>query len=577
MATKKKRAKSNKDLISELLDLAIDSLSNVDSNSKFKPYQFKPIEYIKKYLNWEPWGGENGKSGQLEIVEEYARILETLYEQRDYERGLIRTKDLKHYKVGTRVKNWIRVEAGHTVGKTKLASGLVSHFFDCFAPSIVYCFAPTQTQINDLLFKEIRSDRRANKELPGRVLETPMVKHKENHFIKGKATKNSQTESVQGQHEEHQMFILDEAEGIDDFVWDAVESMTGGGIAVVIMLANPRTRTSKFAKMGSASYVKTFRLSCIDHPNVVHGKEIVPNAVRRGYVTGMIDKHCSVVKKHDHDKFTFSVPWNEGIIYLPNNEFLYRVLGIAPMNSSADTFSPVGRFEVACERLKPIQAVTPNNIARIGVDVARYGNDFGTVYVFRGDKVWRESAIYKQDGYEYYSIVKELITQLVADGVNIVSVRVDGGGGYGSTLIDNLNHDENLQNIRTPNCNTCHGKVPMMYNCYKCALSLTVLEVYFNGVPYDGSQFADIVTEMYYHAGESLKNIALIDPPLGLMGDLCERQFSYTKYHGVDVKKLVSKDMFKKKKKRSPDDGDGYCLAVAPDYVFEATVDIGFA
>ncbi len=42
---------------------------------------------------------------------------------------------------------------------------------------------------------------------------------------------------------------------------------------------------------------------------------------------------------------------------------------------------------------------------------------------------------------------------------------------------------------------------------------------------------------------------------------------------GVAVKKLEDKDAFRKRVKRSPDDGDGFVLAVAPDVLWPLPLD----
>src|SRR5262249_17972466 len=146
-------------------------------------------------------------------------------------------------------------------------------------------FAPSFEQIHDLLFKEIKSQRRG-KGLPGQIFDLELRAGDE-HFIKGRATNNDQgkgTERVQGQHGRYNLYVLDEAEGVADFVFDAIRSMTSGGISIVVMLANPRTRSSRFYKMGAEPQVRSFRMSCLHHPNVVAGREVVPGAVRRQYV-----------------------------------------------------------------------------------------------------------------------------------------------------------------------------------------------------------------------------------------------------------------------------------------------------
>jgi hypothetical protein len=489
-------------------------------------YQYAPAAYIKDKLGWEPWAGEGDAPGQIEVLDAYAAALRQQHEQPD-----------------TPAQNRIRIEAGHTVGKTKLASGIVNHFFDNFAPSIIYTFAPTWEQIHDLLWKEIKSDRRG-KGLPGRILDLGL-ELSDNHFAKGRATSNAGgqgTERAQGQHGKYLMFVLDEAEGIDEYVWDAVESMTSGGISIVLMLANPRTRISQFHKAASDDRVVSFRISCLQHPNVIHNREIVPGAVKRAYVDGMLKKHCEVVQTHNDDAHTFELPWQPGIIYEPDSEFLFRVRGIAPANMADNTFVPVGRYEKATKRV----SLPTGPVARMGVDVARYGKDRGTLYLRRGDNLRHIAYFAKQDTGAYARRIVDEARKLAASGVTSLHIRVDGGGGFGGGVIDRLNEDEGLRRLFA---------------------DFRVLEVHFNGTPNDESAYADTATEMYAHAADALQVLA-VQAPEALEQDLCERTYKWVKLHGVDVKKLTPKEEFKKEFKRSPDDGDGAALAAAPDYLW---------
>lgn len=512
----------------------------------FALYRFDPVRYIIDKLEWHPWAGDAEHPGQVEVLEAYALALRQQHERLAYEQGELRRDELRYWQPGQTIQNRIRIEAGHTVGKTKLSSGVVSHFFDTCAPSIIYSFAPTYDQINDLLWKEIRTDRRGRK-LPGRVLETPELKYKGDHFAKGRATDNAHgrgTEKVQGQHGKYLMFVLDEAEGVADFVFNAVESMTSGGISIVLMLANPRTRTSLFAKQRLRADTHSFRISCIYHPNVLADREIVPGAVRREYVTKMVEGHCEVTHAHEPDNHTFELPWEPGVIYRPNSEFLFRVLGIAPANSAIDTFVPVGRYEAATHR-EPAPLDDEAKWARMGVDVARYGDDMGTLYIRHHGRVWRERQFAQLDSFAYYIAIKDAATALKAQGVTSIQVRVDAGGGFASGVIDLLNHDADLDGWFE---------------------EFRVLEVHFNGVAADPNAYADCAANMYAEAAETLKGIAVLRPPELLEGDLTERRYKWVNKAGVAVKQLEPKDDFRKRQGRSPDDGDGFVLAVVPDH-----------
>ena len=425
------------------------TMAGMDDGANYintKPYQFDVAKYTKEVHKITLWSGQNGADGQLEIAQHYEKALLQQHEKQKWEQE--GQCDPSIWKPGETIQTWIRVEAGHTVGKTLLASMLVNHFFDCFR-SVTYCFAPTYDQINNLLFKEIRKARENRNDLPGQIMKTPNLKMPGDsaHWVQGRATGGGATERVQGQHEPYMLFILDEAEGVADYVWDAVQSMTGGGIYIVLCLANPRTDSSMFARLRDYSYVKNFRLSCIDHPNVVAGKELVKGAVRRDYVTTMMEKHCDIVREHEPDYNTFEVPWNPGAIYMPNAEFLFRVLGIAPADRSNNTFCPPGRVEAAMKRMRDELDAgwledTHVEFASIGVDCARYGSDSGKIYTFHKGEANMFWSIYQQNTMDYYGKVHEAIKELYLAGARVISVRVDGGGGYGSGVIDLLNEQQ---------------------------------------------------------------------------------------------------------------------------------------
>lgn len=505
--------------------------------SPFARYRFDPLGYIQDKLGWEPWAGDAAHPGQVEVLAAYAAALRAQIEPD-----------------GTFVQNTIRVEAGHTVGKTRLASGMVNHFFDCFSPSIIYTFAPTYEQIHDLLWKEIKATRRG-RNLPGRILDLELHAA-DDHFAKGRATNNAGgqgTERAQGQHGPYLMFVLDEAEGIADYVYDAVRSMTSGGVAIVVMLANPRTRSSRFHRAAAGADVVNFRISCVYHPNVLAGREIVPGAVQRRYVESMIDdgstRHAEIVSHHDPDRHTFELPWRPGVIYAPDHEFMFRVLGVAPEFIADDVFVPTGRYLAATKRL-PVPSEP--HVARLGIDAARFGKDLGTLYVRHNGRLYRAAQFPQQDGNAYLRAIRSEALLLAAQGVTDIAFRVDGGGGFGSTVIDGLTSDLELK---------------------RRFLQYQVLEVHFNAAASDPSAYADLASELYGHVAEALKTLAILKAPNALEADLCERTFRWVtaSQHHIkkDVKEIQSKTIFHATHGRSPDDGDGAALACAPDRIFK--------
>jgi hypothetical protein len=541
---------------------------------EFKPYQFDPAGYIKRYLRWEPWRAEEGSGvdgaiGQADIMDAYALALRQLHERDDFEQGKIGEEALTCWKPGEVIGNVLRIEAGHTVGKTKLASGIVSHFHDCFRPSIVYFFAPSAPQIRDLLWKEVRADRQAAN-LPGRLLETCELRTENPlHFAVGRATNDAGgrgTERVHGQHGRYLLFVVDEAEGVADFVFRAIESMMGGGIVIVVLIANPRTRSSTFYKWRLKASCKSFRISCLAHPNVLQDRNVIPGAVRRDYIRDMVGAHCEPVAEHAEDDHTFCVPYAiqtadqeypAGTIFRPDSEFLFRVLGIPPANITGNTFCPFGRFEAAVARGRsarpyPRPAEGSSGLATIGVDAARFGTDPGTVYAGAEGVVWLEETLSQQDTGAYLRAVKAAARKLAAAGSRRLSIRVDGGGGYGAAVIDGMRADLDIRRLFPD--------------------GVIVHEVHNNGAAQDQTQYADTITELYATASALLSSLAVRTTAADtLAADLCERVYKWRVLKGRDVRELEEKDAYRKRHEgRSPDHGDGFVYAAAPERLFRA-------
>lgn len=533
--------------------------------NRYKDYRFRPFDYIKRFLNWEPWNGDDDEPGQVQICDAYALALRQQIERQSLENGEITEDQLTVWHPGQTIKNWIKIPAGYTVGKTTIAAGLANHFFDTCTPALIEAFAPSFPQAHDLLMKEVKAQR-GNKGLPGRILNMEL-RGSPIHFLKAKVA--GTREGIQGQHGPFLMFILDEAEGIPTYYWEAVETMVSGGIAIVLMLGNPRTRVSDFHKASARPDCVTLRISELWHPNVKQGREVVPGSVRRDHVNYQIEDNCQVVSEHSADDLTFSVPWDvrltknpdvvypAGTIYKPNTDFMFEVMGIAPIVSSDKTVIPVGRYEAAVDRYKELQEGkisrrdmyvrwTPEE-ARLGLDAAHMGRDQSTLYCFNGGLVQRLDAFSGDDFYDQARKIKLHILALAKVGVKRVQLRVDAGGGYGTAISDPLRHDLEL---------------------IQALEQFVIIEVHFGGEPHDPWKYADRATELYFEAAESLKGVILVNPPTRLEADLTEREFGWVNSKGVQVRLIEPKDKFRKRIDRSPDDGDGFILAVAPDSVF---------
>lgn len=122
------------------------------------------------------------------------------------------------------------VTSGHATGKDYLIGRLVPWFLFSFSPSIVITTAPTDRQVEKIIWGEIHNAAaRAKVELGGRLL----VKEwtiAEKYYAIGFTSKDTQASSqhFQGFHQANVLIVLSEAPGIHESVWQALPGITTG-------------------------------------------------------------------------------------------------------------------------------------------------------------------------------------------------------------------------------------------------------------------------------------------------------------------------------------------------------------
>lgn len=461
-------------------------------------------------------------------------------------------------------------------------------FYRCFQPSVVQSTANSTQQVRDTLWKDLRThvtnaSARGYAVMPGLLPRDMRAEQAANHFAMGFTTNDSGgtgTERAQGQHNDCHLWVFEEAEGIPEFMYDAVKrQFTGNTVRLWLLIANPKTSGSTFQEMKGHPMALAFRLSLLHFPNVWNGTNEVPGGTDRNTFNAWVEDQrtfgCEVVPAHDETRHTFEVPWPipragggahpPGTVFAPKRGFLYGALGIPPSGGGSDTFISAGRFDACLEREvapAPLLEPGPGGVrevwpAQIGVDCSRFGDDAGTVYSLARRVLRFEEAIQGAQELEeisrtdrYVQAVIRAARRLAAAGSTRLSVRVDAG--YGGGIVDALRKREDLGALFPD--------------------GFAVHEVAFGARASDPDQYADRVTEMYALADEVLGAVRIdrATLPLPLKRDLTERRFGYVTRGDRDVRKLEKKDQFKKRTKgQSPDDGDGAVLALAPERLFD--------
>lgn len=243
-------------------------------------YQSDPAAFFREILGVEPW------SRQLEIINAV----------RDYDR--------------------VAVKSGRRVSKSHTAAGIALWWYCSFPDAKVVMSSTTDRQVNNILWRELQMMRaRAGrcvackaKDPNGHEIPTPCphsavidgtigqiartgLKSEDFRVVQGFTAR--QAEAIQGIAGTRLLFILDEASGIPQAIFDAVEGNRAGG-GKVVLFGNPTRNQGEFfdafhkkrldPKNPASTGYYALTVSSKESPNITEGRVVVPGLATREYV-----------------------------------------------------------------------------------------------------------------------------------------------------------------------------------------------------------------------------------------------------------------------------------------------------
>lgn len=148
----------------------------------------------------------------------------------------------------------VSIRSGHGTGKSTLMSWCVIWFLSCYFPAKVPCTAPTSHQLEDVLWSEIAKWHRvmvsAFPGFGGQFEWTAgayrMVGAPNESFAVARTSRPERPEALQGFHSENILFLIDEASGVSDNVFEVAEGALSTDGAFVVMAANPTRQSGYF-------------------------------------------------------------------------------------------------------------------------------------------------------------------------------------------------------------------------------------------------------------------------------------------------------------------------------------------
>ena len=192
-------------------------------------------------------------------------------------------------------------------------------------------------------------------------------------------------DQFQGFHNANMFIVVDEAEGVEDDIYEAIEAIMTSADPRLLLIGKPTTVSGAFRRAfyQERRLYHTITISALESPNVVAGKVVIP-----GLTSGQwVEEHRET--------------WGED-----NPIYRARVLGEFP-DQAEDTLIKLSDIETASLREQSArvpdagEAVTTDSAGAqdviLAVDVARFGSDRSVILRRRGDLVEEIRTFHKLD------------------------------------------------------------------------------------------------------------------------------------------------------------------------------------
>jgi hypothetical protein len=166
------------------------------------------------------------------------------------------------------------------------AAGLALWFYCSFPDARVVMSSTTSRQVDQILWRELRMmHARSKHPIGGDLHELARSGLKATDFREVVGFTAREAEAVAGISGRNLLYILDEASGIPDVIFEAIEGNRAGG-ARVALFSNPTRTEGEFFRAfhEKAAFYKTLQVSSEETPNVREGREVIPGLAGREWI-----------------------------------------------------------------------------------------------------------------------------------------------------------------------------------------------------------------------------------------------------------------------------------------------------
>src|SRR5512139_781817 len=258
----------------------------------------------------------------------------------------------------------IAIRSGHGIGKSALLAWCILWFGFTRQDGKIPSTAPTSHQLEDVLLSEVRKwlDKMRSRGwgyfTRQVTLTQEAIRFPSGTFAALRTATKDRPEALQGFHAQDLLFVLDEASGIDDVIFEVAGGALSTEGALVIMTGNP-TRTSGYfynAFHSQRSHWHCQRVGCED------SSQVSPT-----YIAQMKDQYGE-----------------------DSNVYRVRVLGEFPVEED-QVLVPLHLVEAALNRDVARQRIMPV----WGLDVARFGTDDSVLCKRQGNRILEPLTVWR--------------------------------------------------------------------------------------------------------------------------------------------------------------------------------------
>ena len=273
----------------------------------------------------------------------------------------------------------VTVRSCESSGKTYDAAGIVLAFLYNFQPATVITTAPTNRQVEDILWREIRvAFANSNMPLDGNLTRR-QLELAEDWFAVGFAT--DEPERMLGYHNANVLVIGDDAAGLDQAIYGAIENPLSAGNTHELLLSNPTQSVGAFRDSFTSDLYKKYHISAFDTPNLasfgITQEDIESGEWQKKWDGRELPFPQLVSPAKVAERFK---NWGKGS-YL----YVVFVLGDFP-EAGVNNLNKLSDIEFAMSR--ELERKEYDKALKIAaLDVARYGDDECAFAVRQGNKV----------------------------------------------------------------------------------------------------------------------------------------------------------------------------------------------